>query len=55
MKKELKTDNRMPIQVSKDTHTVLMAVKEVQDGIPLGRIIDKLVKERYPNMYKEEK
>ena len=53
--KKLKVENRMPIQVSQDTHTVLKAVKEVQDGIPLGKIVDRLVRERYPNMYKESK
>lgn len=51
---KLKKDTRKPVQVSKSTHAVLLAVKEISRQ-PVGAIIDLLVQEKYPNLYKEQK
>lgn len=48
---KLKKDNRKPVQVHKNTHAVLTALKEI-DGRPIGIIVDQLVKDRYTDLYK---
>jgi len=45
--KELKKDSRKSIQVSKETHDILVAIKKIQNHLPLGKIVDSIVKERY--------
>jgi len=48
-----KKKERRPVQVSLFTHTVLVAASNLTD-IPIGRLIDRLVKDKYPELYKEE-
>jgi len=44
---KLKADNRKPIQVDIRTHAILTAIK-ADTGQPLGRIVDKMIEERFP-------
>ena len=48
-----KKDTRKPVQVSGFTHKVLKSISLIKDE-PIGRIVDKIIKDKYPEMFKEE-
>lgn len=49
-----KTDTRKPVQVSGFTHKVLKSISLAREE-PIGKIVDRIVKERYPEMFNEGK
>jgi len=44
---KLKKHNRKPVQVSIETHKILVLASQLTK-VPIGAIVDKLVKEKYP-------
>jgi hypothetical protein len=48
-----KRDTRKPVQVSGFTHKVLKSISLIKDE-PIGRIVDKIIQEKYPLMYEKE-
>jgi hypothetical protein len=47
-----KSDTRKPVQVSGFTHKVLKSISSIK-GEPIGRIVDKIIEEKYPEMFEE--
>lgn len=48
-----KRETRKPVQVSGFTHKVLKSISLIKDE-PIGRIVDKIIQEKYPEMFNKE-